>query len=189
MPPSLETQFNESKVCRLRKSLYDLKQSPKTWFERLTKAVKCYGYSKYQTNHTLFIKYTPYGKTTILIVYVNDIILTRNDEEEIQSLKNFLATKFEIKDLGILKYFIGTEIVRSRKGIAVSQRKYVLDLLKETEIVVCKPAETPMDYLVKLGSIEGSAPMDKRRYQWLVGKLIYLSHTWSDIGFPISAVS
>ena len=189
VPPGLETQFNGSKVCRLRKSLYGLKQSPRAWFERFTKAVKCYGYSQCQIDHTLFIKHTSGGKTTVLIVYVDDIILTGDDEEEIQKLKKFLATEFEIKDLGSLKYFLGMEIARSRKGIAVSQRKYVLDLLKETGMMDCKPAETPMDYTVKLGSVEESAPVDKGRYQRLVGKLIYLSHTRPDIGFPVSAVS
>ncbi|RVX22937.1 hypothetical protein CK203_008434 [Vitis vinifera] len=67
---------------------------------------------------------------TIIIVYVDDIILARDYEEELCKLKNFLAKEFEIKDLGNLKYFIGMEIVRSKKGIAVSQRKYALDLSK-----------------------------------------------------------
>ncbi|RVW59858.1 Retrovirus-related Pol polyprotein from transposon RE1 [Vitis vinifera] len=97
--------------------------------------------------------------------------------------------EFEIKDLGNLKYFLGMEIARSKKGIAVSQRKYVLDLLNETGMLGCKPAETPMDTTVKLEESDGSAPVDKGRYQRLVGKLIYLSHTRPDIGFSVSVVS
>lgn len=125
----------------------------------------------------------------IIIVYVNDIILIGDHEEELCKLKNFLAKEFEIKDLGNLKYFIGMEIVRSKKGIAVSQRKYALDLSKETRMLKCKPADPPMDHTVKLGTKEGSALVDKGRYQRLVGKLIYLSHTRPDIGFSISVVS
>lgn len=75
------------------------------------------------------------GKVTILIVYVDDIIITGNNEAETERLKNKLATEFEIKDLGLLRYFLGMEVVRNRSGITISQRKYVLDILKEIERV------------------------------------------------------
>ncbi|KAI9162582.1 hypothetical protein LWI28_028704 [Acer negundo] len=189
VPPGLETYSKTNLVCKLKKSLYGLKQSPRAWFERFTKAVKRYGYSQCQTDHTLFVKHETAGKMAILIVYVDDIILTGNYDEEIQRLKVFLAKEFEIKDLGNLKYFLGMEVARSKKGIVVSQRKYILDLLRETKMLECKPAETPMDHTIKLGTIEGSAPVDKGRYQRLVGKLIYLSLTRPDIGFSVSKVS
>ena len=120
---------------------------------------------------------------------MDDIILTGNHEKKIDLLKKLLSKEFEIKDLGNLKYFLGMEIARSKKGIAVSQRKYVLDLLNETGMLGCKPAETPMDSTVKLEESDGSPPVDKGRYQRLVGKLIYLSHTRPDIGFSVSMVS
>ncbi|KAL5739625.1 hypothetical protein ACOSQ2_028805 [Xanthoceras sorbifolium] len=104
-------------------------------------------------------------------------------------LKGLLAKEFEIKDLGTLKYFLGMKIARSKAGISVSQRKYVLDLLKETGILGCKPTETPMDSTTKLGLKEDGVPVDRGRYQRLVGKLIYLSHTRPDIGFCVSLVS
>ncbi|RVW45092.1 Retrovirus-related Pol polyprotein from transposon TNT 1-94 [Vitis vinifera] len=185
----LEMTSNFNKVCRLRKSLYGLKQSPRAWFERFTKVVKGYGFVQCQSDHTLFVKHFPEGKLAIIIVYVDDIILTGDHEEKIDLLKKLLTKEFEIKDLGNLKYFLGMEIARSKKGIAVSQRKYVLDLLNETGMLGCKPAETPMDTTVKLEESDGSAPVDKGRYQRLVGKLIYLSHTRPDIGFSVSVVS
>ena len=189
VPPGLETHMNSNKVCKLKKSLYGLKQSPRAWFERFTKAVKKCGFFQCQTDHTLFVKHSSGGRITVLIVYVDDIILTGDDEKEMDGLKKFLAREFEIKDLGNLKYFLGMEVARSRKGISVSQRKYVLDLLKETGMMDCKPAETPMDSTCKLGTIKDSAPVDKGMYQRLVGKLIYLSHTRPDIGFSVSVVS
>nr|CAN62019.1 hypothetical protein VITISV_019561 [Vitis vinifera] len=176
----------DGNVDRLRKSLYGLKQSPRAWFERFTKVVKGYGFVQCQSDHTLFVKHFPEGKLAIIIVYVDDIILTGDHEEKIDLLKKLLTKEFEIKDLGNLKYFLGMEIARSKKGIAVSQRKYVLDLLNETGMLGCKPAETPMDTTVKLEESDGSAPVDKGRYQRLVGKLIYLSHTRPDIGFSVS---
>ncbi|RVW74752.1 Retrovirus-related Pol polyprotein from transposon TNT 1-94 [Vitis vinifera] len=189
IPAGLETTSNFNKVCRLRKSLYGLKQSPRAWFERFTKVVKGYGFIQCQSDHTLFVKHFPEGKLAIIIVYVDNIILTGDHEEKIDLLKKLLTKEFEIKDLGNLKYFLGMEIARSKKGIAVSQRKYVLDLLNETGMLGCKPAETPMDTTVKREESDGSAPVDKGRYQRLVGKLIYLSHTRPDIGFSVSVVS
>ncbi|RVW58950.1 Retrovirus-related Pol polyprotein from transposon RE1 [Vitis vinifera] len=98
----------------------------------------------------------------------------------------FSSCRIEIKDLGNLKYFLGMEIARSRKRISVSQRKYVLDLLKETGMLGCKPTNTPIDPTTKLGAKENCALVDKGRYQRLVGKLIYLSHTRPYIDFSVS---
>ena len=137
----------------------------------------------------LFVKHSLKGKMAIIIVYVDDIILTKDHEKELCKLKNFLTKEIEIRDLGNLKYFLGMEIVRLKKGIVVSQRKYVLDLLKETRMLRCKPTDIPIDHTVNLGAKEGSAPMDKGRYQHLMGKLIYLSHTRPKSGFSISVAS
>jgi len=71
------------------------------------------------------------GKLSILIVYVDDIIVTGDNQLEINNLKGMLAKEFEIKNLGNLRYFLGMEIARSKEGIFVSQRKYTLDLLKK----------------------------------------------------------
>ncbi|RVW26375.1 Retrovirus-related Pol polyprotein from transposon TNT 1-94 [Vitis vinifera] len=115
IPAGLETTSNFNKVYRLRKSLYGLKQSPRAWFERFTKVVKGYGSVQCQSDHTLFVKHFPEGKLAIIIVYVDDIILTGDHEEKIDLLKKLLTKEFEIKDLGNLKYFLGMEIARSKK--------------------------------------------------------------------------
>ncbi|KAK2968523.1 hypothetical protein RJ640_022768 [Escallonia rubra] len=92
-----------------------------------------------------------------------------DDYEEMNRLKTILTKEFEIKDLGKLKYFLGMEVARSNKGISISQRKYTLDLLKETGMLGCKPVDTPMDPICKLGRKEGSSTVDKGRYQRLIG--------------------
>ncbi|RVW35799.1 Retrovirus-related Pol polyprotein from transposon RE2 [Vitis vinifera] len=117
--------------------------------------------AKNQADHTLFVKKSHAGKMAILIVYVDDIILSGNDMEELQNLKKYLSEEFEVKDLGNLKYFLGMEVARSRKGIVVSQRKYILDLLKETGMLGCKPIDTPMDSQKKLGIEKESTPVDR----------------------------
>ena len=112
--------------------------------------MKWCGYLQSQADHTLFYKHSTMGKIAILIVHVDDIILTCDDVGELKVLKKFLARKFEIKDLGALRYFFGMEFARSKKGIFVSQRNYVLDLLKETGLLGCKLVETPMEPNLRL---------------------------------------
>ncbi|RVX10668.1 Retrovirus-related Pol polyprotein from transposon TNT 1-94 [Vitis vinifera] len=150
IPPSMETPENSGKVCKLRKSLYGLKQSPRAWFDRLTRVVKKHGFIQCQAAHTLFMKHSKEGEMTLFIVYVDDIIITRDDEEGIGNLKKLLAREFEIKDLGQLRYFLGMEVGRTKEGIVVTQRKYVLDLLQETGMLGCKPVDTPMDPIGKI---------------------------------------
>ncbi|KAH9722152.1 retrovirus-related pol polyprotein from transposon RE1 [Citrus sinensis] len=163
-----------SNVCKLQKSLYGLKQSPRAWFEKFTTAVNRQGYRQSQADHTMFTRVSAKGKITVLIVYVDDIILTRDDLVEMDRLKQSLATDFEIKDLGALKYFLGMEVARSKKGIVVSQRKYILDLLKETGISGCKPIDTPMKYNLKLGSVT-----DRKSTTG------YCTFVWEDLRRPI----
>ncbi|KAA0050650.1 Cysteine-rich RLK (receptor-like protein kinase) 8 [Cucumis melo var. makuwa] len=85
-PLGFEAQFGQQ-VCKLQKSLYGLKQSPRAWFDRFTTFVKSQGYSQGHSDHTLFTKVSKIGKITILIVYVDDIVLTRDDQTEISQLK------------------------------------------------------------------------------------------------------
>jgi Reverse transcriptase (RNA-dependent DNA polymerase) len=92
-----------------------------------------------------------------------------------------LREKFDIKDLGLLKYFLGIEIAHSSKGLFISQRKYIIDLLKETEKLGCKPASTPIDSKCKLNTEERKPLEDINQFQRLVGKLIYLTVTRPDI--------
>ncbi|WJZ94353.1 hypothetical protein VitviT2T_013224 [Vitis vinifera] len=124
------------KVCKLKKSLYGLKQSPRAWFGRFTKSMRAFGYRQSNSDHTLFLK-KQHGKITTLIVYVDDMVVTGNDPEERKVLQNYLSREFEMKDLGSLKYFLGFEVSRSSKGIFLSQRKYALDLLQETGMSGC----------------------------------------------------
>jgi hypothetical protein len=115
-------------------------------------------------------------------------VVTGDDVEEIKSLKERLGRAFEVKDLGPLRYFLGIEIARSSKGIVLSQRKYVLDLLAETGMLGCRPCGSPIDRNHQTCAYSRD-PVDKGAYQRLVGRLIYLCHTRSDISYAVSVVS
>lgn len=161
IPPGY-TATSEAKIaCRLQRALYGLKQSPRAWFGRLSSAMRKYGFQQSNSDHTLFLKHR-LGKITALIVYVDDMIITGDDVEEISRLQDQLSTEFEMKNLGGLKYFLGIEVARSRQGIFLSQRKYILDLLAEVGLLECKPADIPIVQNHKLGEYVDQVPRTNR---------------------------
>jgi phage anti-repressor protein len=141
--PSYIASSKTEVVWKLQRELYGLKQSPQAWFGWFSQAMKKYGFCQSNSDHTLFLKHQR-GKVTALIVYVDDMIIIRDDAKEIDKLQKQLATKCEMKNLGGLKYFLGIEVARSKKGIFLSQQKYILDLLCEVGLLDCKPAYTPI---------------------------------------------
>ncbi|KAK2970044.1 hypothetical protein RJ640_014984 [Escallonia rubra] len=117
------------------------------------------------------------------------MVVTGNDPEEREALQGHLSREFKMKDLGPLKYFLGIEVSRSNKGIFLSQRKYALDLLRETGMLACQPVDTPVEEGLKLRIESNQVPVDKGRYQRLVGRLMYLAHTRPDLAYALSTVS
>ncbi|KAK3038643.1 hypothetical protein RJ639_027306 [Escallonia herrerae] len=189
LPPGcMMPKTDSQKVCKLQKALYGLKQSPRAWFGRFTKSMRAFGYHQSNSDHTLFLK-KKQGKITALIVYVDDMVVTENDPEEREALQGHLSREFKMKDLGSLKYFLGIEVSRSKKGIFLSQRKYALDLLRETGMLACQPVDTPVEEGLKLRIESNQVPVDKGRYQRLVGRLMYLAHTRPDLAYALSIVS
>ena len=120
------------------------------------------GYSQGQSDHTMFYRHLNGGGVIILIVYVDDIIITRSNEAEIQWLKGVLSTEFEVKDLGKFKYFLGMEVTRAKEGIVVSQRKYTLDLLSEVGMLGSKPTNVPTNFNHKTDMSTKGKKVDKR---------------------------
>jgi hypothetical protein len=109
-------------MCHLKKSIYGLKQSPRAWFDKFNKAVVSHGMTCSQADHSVFFKKTRTG-IVILVVYVDDIVITGSDKEGIQILINHLSSSFLTKDLGKLHYFLGIEVARSKAGIKLIPEK------------------------------------------------------------------
>ena len=139
-------------------------------------------------DYSLFINSSERYFTTLL-VYVDDIILAGNDKEEIDRVKKALNKTFKIKDLSDLRYFLGFEVARSKKGIMMNQRKYALELLTDIGLLACKPAVTLMDNLVKLSSTGSVSFTDVHVYRRLIGRLMYLTNTRPDITFSVQQLS
>jgi len=143
VPPGVSVS-DTPKCCKLHKSLYGLKQSSKKWYEKLSILLLSCGYQQAQADHSLFVK-TADSSFTTLIVYVDDIILTGNSTYEMAHIKHVLHSNFRIKDLAILKYFLGIEVAHSETGIYLCQCKYCLDLIRDSGLSSCKPCSIPMD--------------------------------------------
>nr|GEX61583.1 ribonuclease H-like domain-containing protein [Tanacetum cinerariifolium] len=133
----------DNKVCRLQKSLYGLKQALRQWNAKLTSNLIENGFSQSKSDYSLYTKFDK-GVFLALLVYVDDIIITGNSIYEIEKFKVYLMSKFMIKDLVKLKYFLGTEVIDTDKGIFLNQRKYVLDFLSEYGMLACNPVKTPL---------------------------------------------
>ena len=142
---------------------------------------------KSKSDHSIFYRNSNSG-IIMLVVYMDDIVINGSDSEGISSLKLFLQSQFHTKDLGMLKYFLGIKVMRSKHRIFLSQRKYVLDLLSKTGKLGVKPCSSAMVPGVHL-TREGETFEDPERYTRLVGKLNYLAVTRPNIAHSISVVS
>ena len=174
-------------VLRLKKSIYGLKQASRQWFKKLSATLISMGYTKGQGDHTLFIRMYDNAFTCIL-VYVDDIIIAiaSTSKELTDQVTADLTRCFKFRDLGDLKYFLGLEIARTSAGISLCQRKYALELLASTAMLVCKPSSVPMVPNLKLSKTDGVILEDKERYRRIVGRLMYLTITRPDITFAVT---
>lgn len=127
-PPGLVVP--KGHVCKLNRSLYGLKQAARQWNHKLTSVITKNGFLQSQNDHSLFIKSTS-STLTFLLVYVDDIIISGNNQAKIDSLKTYLQSNFKLKDLGNLKFFLGIEYARNSKEICINQRKYAMDIISD----------------------------------------------------------
>ena len=150
------TTSKPTQVCKLLKSLYGLKQASRKWYEKLTCLLLQHQYTQSNADHSLFIKKIA-TSFTVLLVYVDDVIIVGDSLTKFQFFKDILHSSFKIKDLGQLKYFLGLEVAHSSQGIFLCQRNYCLDLLTDTCYLASKPVSTPSDPSCKLHT-DASAP-------------------------------
>jgi len=171
-----------NQVCKLMKSLYGLKQGFRKWYEKITSLLLHHQYSQSTSDHSLFIKHTD-TSFTMLLVYVDDVIIAGNLLHEFQHIKTILHSSFKIKDLGQLKYFLRLEVAHSSQGISLCQRKYCIDLLTDSGHLASKPVSTPSEPSCKLHQDYSAPYTDVPSCIRLIGRLIYLTNTRSDITF------
>ncbi|KAL4035483.1 hypothetical protein IC575_004176 [Cucumis melo] len=188
MKPPPGTSSPLHKVCLLRRALYDLKQAPRAWFATFSSTITQLGFTSSPHDTALFTRHTPQG-IVLLLLYVDDMIITGNDPHAISDLQHYLGQHFEMKDLGSLNYFLGLEVSRCSDEYLLSQAKYASDLLARSGITDSNTTSTPLDPNVHLTPYDGVPLEDVSLYQQLVGRLIYLTVTRPDIAYAVHIVS
>ena len=187
----------ENLVCKLKKSLYGLKQASRAWNSVIDKFLKEIGASKCAGDHCIYA--LEHGASRmIIILYVDDLILATNSQELLSSTKQALSNKFSMKDLGEVHYFLGIQVIRNQKDTAIwlTQRSYIEQILKQYNLDQSKAVATPSQVGDKLSKLQ--EPQTQTEHEELsaipygnaVGSLIYaMLGTRPDIAAAVGVCS
>jgi hypothetical protein len=160
----------KSHVYRLKKALYGLKQAPRAWYEKMDGFLMSLGFSKSVVDPKLYYHIVG-DECLILVLYVDDLFLT-GSERLIVECKRALTSVFEMKDLGMMHYFLGLEVWQRTDEIFLSQGKYTVEILKKFGMTKCKSTPTPM--VIDLKKMNDT-PIDSGEIDpQLIGSLMYL---------------
>jgi len=154
----------------------------------LNEFLKQQGYLQSKNDYSLFLKSTS-THLTIVAVYVDDILVTGSNIDDIIILKQHLHSTFGIKDLGNLYYFLGFEVTHLPQGISLSQHKFTQDLLNDTCFATAKSVATPLPLHCKLSLDDGDLLQDPSHYRSIVGKLNFLTHSRPDLSYTVQTLS
>jgi len=145
-PIGFVSKGQEDKVCRSKRSIYSLKQSSKSWYLRFHKVITSFGLPMVSEDHYVYLKRST-GGIMFLSLYVDDILLARNNFEMIEATKKWLSSVFKIKDMGEARYVLGVEIIRNhpKKLLGLSQEAYIKKVLERFRMHYSKPVGTPVE--------------------------------------------
>lgn len=189
-PPGFVDHTQPHHLCHLTKAIYGLKQAPRAWHARLASALRTHGFIPSTADTSLFLFQRP-SVTMYLLVYVDDIVLVSPSPTAADALVTALGRDFAVKDLGQLHFLLGIEVAhQSRGSLALTQKKYSLDLLRRAGMLKCKPSPTPMSSTDTLSAVDGAllSPEDATEYRSIVGGLQYLKITRPDLSFAVNRV-
>lgn len=178
----------KGQVCKLRRSLYGLRQASRQWNVELTQKLHSAGFHQSTHDHCLFIIGT-LDNLVILLVYVDDILIASPSLAAINFVEAFLHKAFTIKDLGEARLFLGLEIARSPQGIYINQRKYTLDLLQDAGLLGCISTTSPMVQNQHFTTTSDTKLSDPEAYRRIIGRLLYLGFTRPDLTYATKQLS
>ncbi|KAJ4710707.1 Retrovirus-related Pol polyprotein from transposon TNT 1-94 [Melia azedarach] len=147
------------------------------------------GFRRSCNDATLYIKTSSSANTLIISMYVDDLLIVGSRIDDVNDFKQHLYQKFEMTDLGKMKFFLGLQVHQTAERVFVSQQAYVINLLKKFRMQHCKPTSTPLRVNQKLTKFDGDTKADAFRYKSLVGSLLYLTAIRPDIMFATSLLS
>jgi hypothetical protein len=182
-PQGFTKRGEKHKVYKLRRALYGLKQTPRAWYSRIDGFEKCY------CEHTLFMKTEDGGKILIVSLYVDDLIFTGNNEDMFERFKESMKKEFAMSDLGQMKYFLGVEVIQDHHGIFINQKKYAYEVLERFGMLNSNSVKNPIVPGSRLSKNEGGAAVDITIFKQMIGNLMYLTATRSDLMYSICLIS
>ncbi|GKV27558.1 hypothetical protein SLEP1_g36720 [Rubroshorea leprosula] len=185
-PPGFKDPSHPEYVCKLNKSIYGLKQAPRAWFDTFTFYLLTMGFCCSRANSSLFVLHKDHH-TALLLLYVDDIVLTASSTTLLQHIVENLSEKFALKDLGSLSYFLGIEVEKFSGGIFLSQSKYANDVLTRASMLEASTIATPMA-VKETTTLRDEEPVDPQEYRRIVGALQYLTITRVDIAHAVNKV-
>ena len=170
-PEGFEVPGKESMVCRLKRSLYGLKQSSRCWFVELKKYLVSLGYEQSKADPCVFLKWED-GNLSVNTIYVDDIILLADLMKDMVKFKGELSQKFQMIDLGPMNFCLGISVVTQEDTLKIHQRQYIQSILNWFDMSDAHPVCVPADPNVKLTVPDGeSRPADRNLYQQIIGSL------------------
>ncbi|XP_011016404.1 PREDICTED: uncharacterized protein LOC105119910 [Populus euphratica] len=178
---SLRNPDHPDYVCCLTKAIYGLKQASRAWYTALKHALTEFGFLNSKSDSSLFVFHN--GSTLVYcLVYVDDLIITGNNSVFVASIIDHLGQNFSIKDLGLLHFFLGVEVIPTTAGLFLTQHKYIRDLLAKTNMTGARDVTTPFSTSVALQLDDGSSSVDSTEFcqiHWTATKrlLRYLKNT------------
>ena len=175
-PEGFIKRGEEHLVCKLKKSIYGLKQSPRCWNSVLNDQLIAMGFIRSESDPCIYR--IREGEMFNIGVYVDDIVLAAKKEEQLKHVKQALAKRFDIKDMGKLHYFLGMKVVQNDETnvVWIGQPVYTQTLLKKFGMEDAKSVKTPVETSTKLvKGTEEQEKFDQKMYQSAVGSLMYLS--------------
>jgi hypothetical protein len=191
-PQRFVHQTGEHLMCKLHKSLYGLKQSPRAWNQKLYTFIKGIEFMKSEADPSVYVAQVGDVKFFI-VVHVDDLILVCNNQNKLLQIKKELNQKFEMKDLRELHLFLGMEVERNcdEQLLRINQIKYLKEILKRFRMQECKPIRVPFDPKMKLQrNANGNDESKGFPYQQAVGSLMYaMLCTRLDLAYPINVLS
>ena len=171
---------NRDYVFKLKKALYGLKQAPRVWYSRLDNYLKKQGFKRGATESNLYLKIED-ENMIIVVVYVDEIIFGRNLQILSVNFASEMKKEFEMSMLGELTFFLGLQVYQTKKGIFISQTKYIKYMLKIFKMEDSNPVSTPMITGCKLSKDDESLEVDHTMYISIIGSLLYVAATRLDV--------
>eukprot|EP00253_Pinus_taeda_P006369 PITA_06369 len=187
-PQGFEVEGKENNVYKLKKALYGLKQAPRAWYARTDGYFHENGFERSKNDPTLYYKQEGID-ILIISLYVDDLLYMGSSFKMNDKFKAAMMHEFEMKDLGIMKYFLGMEAYQSNNEIFICETKYAQDMLNKFDMLDCHPSPTPSAHGEVLCRDDGVNLVDEKTYRSIVGSLIFLTHTRPDITHLVSLVS